>query len=290
MKKITILMPVYNDWDSLRKVLSETNSIIQNIKGFEYNCLIINDGSSATDLKIEKPKNFTKLKIINMRENRGHARCNAFGLRYIDSNDECDYVIVMDSDGEDRPIEIKDLLNKIKEFPEISVVAKRIKRSEGPIFKMLYYIHKLLTYIFTGQKVNFGNYSCLTKKDVHNLFDKPSLWSSFSGTVKKYVSKLNEIDSIRGQRYFGPSKMSIFNLVIHSFSIIAVFKNQVFLRSAIMIIILSFINYLLGYVTIILQILIIIFCLSIFIVSYREDEKALLESDRNVLEEKEIIH
>ena len=66
MKKITILMPVYNDWDSLRKVLSETNSIIQNIKGFEYNCLIINDGSSATNIKIEKPKNFTKLKIINM--------------------------------------------------------------------------------------------------------------------------------------------------------------------------------------------------------------------------------
>ena len=44
-------------------------------------------------------------------------------------------------------------------------------------------------------------------------------------------SKNNEIDSIRGSRYFGPSKMSLFNLAIHSLSIIGVFKYTVFLRS-----------------------------------------------------------
>ena len=224
-----------------------------------------------------------------MRENRGHARCNAFGLRYINSNISCDYVIVMDSDGEDRPAEIKELLKKITESPEISVVARRIKRSEGLIFKSLYQIHKLITFIFTGHKVNFGNYSCLIKKDIDILYNKPSLWSSYSGTVKKHLSKLNEIKSIRGQRYYGPSKMSFFNLIIHSFSIIAVFKNVVFLRSALIIVMLSFLQNLLGFTVIFLQILIVIFNLFIFGVSLRENEKDLVNSDKNILNEENVV-
>ena len=84
--------------------------------------------------------------------------------------------------------------------------------------------------IFTGRNINFGNYTCLTKKDVITLSQQESLWSSFSGTVKKSITRLNTINSTRGLRYYGPSKMSLFNLGIHSFSIIAVFKSQVFLR------------------------------------------------------------
>ena len=111
MKKIIILMPVYNDWESLIKVLDEINSVIQNIKNYEFRCVIVNDSSSVEKPKIIKPKNFNSLKIINMKANRGHARCNAFGLRYINSNEKCDYVIIMDSDGEDRPVEINALIN-----------------------------------------------------------------------------------------------------------------------------------------------------------------------------------
>ena len=288
MKKIILLLPVYNDWESLIKVLNEINSIIQNIKNYEFNCLIINDCSSVQKPKIIKPKNFNSLRIINMKKNKGHARCNAFGLRYINLNEKYDYVIVMDSDGEDRPVEISSLINKIGEEPETSVVAKRIKRSEGPIFQTLYHVHKLITFIFTGKKINFGNYTCLTKKDVNILSDKASLWSSFSGSVKKNLTSLNEVDSIRGLRYFGPSKMSFFNLAIHSFSIIAVFKYTVFLRSTFMIIILSFLTKTLGLFAITFQVLIVFFNLLIFIVSMRENEKAFVKSNENILNEDEI--
>jgi len=290
MKKIIILMPVYNDWESLIKVLDKINSAIQNIKNYEFRCVIVNDCSSVEKPTIVKPKNFYSLKIINMKENRGHARCNAFVLRYINSNETYDYVIIMDSDGEDRPVETKDLINKIIEEPKISVVAKRVKRSEGSIFQTLYQIHKLITFIFTGKKINFGNYSCLTKKDVNTLSNKTSLWSSLSGSIKKNLTSLNEIDSIRGLRYFGPSKMSLYNLVVHSFSIIAVFKYTVFLRSTFMIIILSFLTKILGSTTIIFQILIVLFNLLIFIVSTRENEKDFLNSHQNVRDEINITH
>ena len=288
MKKIIILMPVYNDWESLIKVLDEINSVIQNIKNYEFRCVIVNDGSSVEKPKIIKPKNFNSLKIINMKKNRGHARCNALGLRYINSKESYDYVIIMDSDGEDRPVEIKDLINKITNNPEKSVVAKRVKRSEGLIFQTLYKIHKFITFIFTGKKINFGNYSCLTRQDVIIISDKASLWSSFSGCIKKNLRNLNEIESTRGLRYFGPSKMSLLNLFIHSFSIIAVFKYKVFLRSTFMIIILSFLTQSLGSIVMNMQILIVFFNLLIFIVSLRENEKALIESNNNILNETEI--
>ena len=114
MKKIIILLPVYNDWESLNKVLEEINSVISIIKDFEFRCIIINDASSTNKPSVLKPDGFTSLKIINMKKNKGHARCNAFGLRYIESSESYDYVIIMDSDGEDRPIEIKDLLKKLQ--------------------------------------------------------------------------------------------------------------------------------------------------------------------------------
>ncbi len=290
MKKIIFLMPVYNDWDSLIKLLGEINLIIDNIKDFKFESIIINDCSSVKIKKILKPKNFENLKIINMKKNQGHARCNASGLRYIELNEIYDYVIVMDSDGEDRPVEIKDLITKILKEPDISVVAKRIKRSEGPIFQILYQLHKLITFIFTGKRINFGNYSCLTKNDVKILSTKESLWSSFSGSLKKHLSNLNEVNSIRGLRYFGPSKMSLFSLVIHSISIIGVFKYIVFLRSAFIIILLSFLGEALNILTASLQILLIVFNLLIFVVSKRENKKEFLKSNENILSENKVIH
>ncbi len=290
MKKIIILLPVFNDWDSLNKVLKEINSVISIIKNFEFRCIIINDASSANKPTVLRPDAFTSLKIINMRKNRGHARCNAAGLRHIQNNETYDYVIIMDSDGEDRPIEIKDLVKKIEERPSVSVVAKRIKRSEGKLFQSLYQLHKLITLIFTGKKINFGNYSCLTKKDVSLLIDDESLWSSFSGCVKKNIKNYNEVESVRGLRYFGPSKMSMFNLAIHSLSIIGVFKYTVFLRSTFLIIILSFFTKLFFLTVVFLQIFLIFFNLLVFIVSMRENKNDLLKSHENIFNEEDIVH
>ena len=86
-----------------------------------------------------------------MKKNKGHARCNAFGIRYISQNEKFDYLILMDGDGEDRAVEIKSLVNKIQSDPNTSVVAKRVKRSEGLFFKFLYQMHKLITLLFTAR-------------------------------------------------------------------------------------------------------------------------------------------
>ena len=290
MKKIIILIPVFNDWKSLIKLIDEINDNIDDYKNIEFNCLVVNDASTIDYPKLQKPRNIKLFKVLNMKENKGHARCNAFGIRYVLEKIDFDILILMDGDGEDRPIEIRDLIDKAISTPNTSVVAKRVKRSEGLFFQLLYQIHKIITYIFSGKNINFGNYSCLTKKDVKKIHAEASLWSSYSGTVKKKLEKLSEINSIRGLRYYGPSQMSFFKLLIHSFSIIAVFKYQVFLRSTFMIIILSYLNIYLGNTSIFFQILIVLFNLIIFIVSLREKEHDLKNSHNNLDNIKEITH
>ncbi len=282
MKRIIILIPVFNDWESLENLLFDIEENIKDIKDFKFDCYVINDASTANiSLKI-KTKKIRTLKILNMRKNKGHARCNAFGIRYVCQNEKFDYLILMDGDGEDRAIEIKSMVNKIQSDPNSSVVAKRVKRSEGLFFKFLYQMHKLITLSFTGKNINFGNYSCLTKKDANIISSKPSLWSSYSGTVKKFVKNFNEINSTRGLRYFGPSKMSFIKLLIHSLSIVAVFKLQVILRSFIIICALYFSNFLNQNIENTIYFLLIIFNLIIFLISLRESEKDLINSQNNL--------
>ena len=290
MKKIIILVPIFNDWDSFQKLILEINESIKDIDNFLFDCVVVNDASINETPKFQKPKKFKSLKILNMEKNKGHARCNAFGIRYISQNEKFDYLILMDGDGEDRPSELRSLVKKILDNPSKSVVAKRIKRSEGLFFKFLYSMHKIITLIFTGKKIDFGNYSCLTKEDAIFISNKGSLWSSYSGTVKKYIKNLNTVDSIRGKRYVGPSKMSLYNLIIHSFSIIAVFKYQVLLRSILLILILMFLRTNLGLVSIFFQASVFLFCSMIFLVSLREKKDELISSQENLKNIQNMTH
>ena len=281
MTKVIIMVPVFNDWKSLIKLISEINEIIRNLN-FEFKFLIINDSSSSKAPQLIVPTHMKSIKILNMKKNRGHARCNAFGIRYVLEEEKFDYLILMDGDGEDRPIEIKSLIETISKDPKFSVVAKRVKRAEGMIFQFLYQAHKLITLVFTGHKINFGNYSCLTYEDVKILSTKASLWSSYSGTVKKNLKNFNEVNSIRGIRYFGPSQMSLFKLLVHSLSIIAVFRSQVLMRSLIILIILGALVSLIGKTAYFLQIILVLFNFTILLVSKRENKTDLINSHSNL--------
>ena len=218
-----------------------------------------------------------------MKKNRGHARCNATGLKFLIEKENFDYAILMDGDGEDRPEELTSLFNKSKENPLKTVTLNRIKRSECLFFKLLYELHKILTYVFTGKLIKFGNYSCLPREDAIKLVKEACIWSSFSGSVTKVISDRISIPSIRGKRYFGPSKMNLFNLLIHSFSIIAVFKFSVFLRSVIFAIIAYVGKYQVGLLPFVLIIfLLCIFNALILLISFRENISELNNSLENI--------
>ena len=234
--KVKILVPVYNDWQSIYKLLDEIDNL-QLEKNFEISILIVNDASNHDRPEEEKIfENIQSIKILNMNKNQGHARCIATGLKYIFEKEDFDYVIPMDGDGEDRPEEIKDFLEQIKKSNNQPIVGERIKRSENMIFKLCYQFHKMITFTFTGKSIKFGNFTCLPKSTVEKLVNEKATWNSFSGSLKKIEDKLFSIPSIRGARYFGPSKMSFYNLIKHSLSIISVFRKTFLIRSALFVI------------------------------------------------------
>jgi len=282
MKKIIILIPIFNDWPSLKKLIHEISLQIDGVKDYKFSMIVINDGSTIFQPEIKKPYNLGFIKILNMKENRGHAECIAYGINYVNKNENFDNLLLMDGDGEDRPEEINKLLEQVKLNHGSSVVAKRVKRSEGLIFRLLYQFHKIITLIFTGRKINFGNFSCLSKEDILRICNNATLWSSYSGTFKKYIKNYNEINSIRGLRFFGPSKMSIFKLMYHSFSIIEVFKYQVLLRSFLLAVGLIYLSKYLGNLLIYFSVLTILFCLTIFTVSIL-NKRAYIRSKKNNL-------
>jgi len=236
MKKYIILIPIYNDRESLTKLIEDINSEVKSLNS-EISVIIINDASSQQLIdEYQNTENINSIEIINMKENRGHARCIASGLKYIFEKKEFDYVIPMDGDGEDRPEEIKNFIQLAEQTEDKSIIGERVKRSESLIFKVCYQAHKILTLAFTNQSIKFGNYTCLSKVSVEKLLNEKATWNSFSGSLKKVEKDLLSIPSIRGTRYFGPSKMSFFNLLKHSLSIISVFRKTVLIRSALFIV------------------------------------------------------
>ena len=283
MRKIIILIPVYNDWESVYHLINNINKEIANLNN-SFSILIINDASTQKkpDQKFNS-NNIHSIKIINMANNKGHARCNAAGLKYIFEKEEFDYVIPMDGDGEDRPEEIKTIVEKIDTNSDFPVVGERIKRSEGLFFQFSYLIHKLLTSVFTGKNIKFGNFTCLSKVTVKKMISEKATWSSFSGALSKLESKLIKVPSIRGKRYHGPSQMNLINLIKHSFSIIAVFKYNVLVRSLLFLIVyLLLIFQKVSIITFLPVIFILFFVIIILLLSKRENIEEYNDCLKNI--------
>ena len=281
--KIKILIPIYNDWQSVFKLLENINSEISGLE-HEFSAIIVNDASTESRPEINlNLDNLNSIKIINMKENQGHARCNAAGLKHIFENEEFDYVIPMDGDGEDRPEEIKQLIDNLNYHPDKPIVGERIKRSEGIFFKFCYFAHKIITSTFTGQSIKYGNYTCLPKSIVEKMINEKATWSSFSGSLAKVAKDRATIPSERGTRYFGPSKMNFKNLLIHSLSIVGVFKIHVLIRSILFLLVYMFLIH--QNITLIMLtpiILVFAFIASVFIISRRENLEELNNSLLNI--------
>ena len=238
MKTYKILIPVFNDWNSLSNLLSNIQALqINNIA--QLKILIVDDCSTEEFNKTIEFNSFKDIEIIKNSKNIGHGKSIANGINYLIKNNDFDYLIVMDGDGEDRPEEVKELILKSIEFPSQTITANRIKRSENIFFKLSYFLHKILTLVLTGYSIKFGNFMCIPKKDLNLIVQNKNLFVSFSGTIAKFIKNKRHIPSIRGVRYHGPTKMSFLKLIRHSLLIISTFRSEVAIRLSIFFIIYS---------------------------------------------------
>lgn len=223
--KVNLLIPVFNDWESCARLITDIEKEVSFKKDVSVQYFIVDDCSTDDQLNFS-----TQVNIISLNRNVGHQRAIAIGLCYINDNAPADYVIVMDGDGEDKASDINALLDKAVLEKDKIIFGTRKKRYEGFWFRFFYILYKQIYRLLTGKKISFGNFCAIPFKKVNNLIYVSDIWNHFSGGIIRSRLAYTSIDIDRGTRYHGKSKMNFFALVIHGLSAIAVYTDVLAVR------------------------------------------------------------
>ena len=220
-----IIIPVFNDWRSLNKLLIEINKN-SNHKNFTQ-ILIIDDKSTIKMLITkQKLKKIKKIEVLRLRENIGSQKAIALGLNYVKNKKRnFDFITIMDGDGEDNPKNIDELLKAANNNRNSVIVSCRKERKENFIIQFCYKIHLLITFFFTGQWMSFGNFSCCSYNNLKKILSDNSVWYAYSAAIKKNAN-IKRVYAARAKRYFDKTRVNFFFLISHSLRIIGVFFKR----------------------------------------------------------------
>jgi glycosyltransferase involved in cell wall biosynthesis len=229
---IAIVTPVFNDWASLSLLISELDTL-DFPKAVRFSLFVIDDGSSepsTIDYPVHKLRRIYEVEIISLACNLGHQRAIAVGLVAVCERKEFDAVVVMDSDGEDRPADIPRLLAATKENPEYIVCAQRRRRPGLKVFRLWYIFYRFVFRLLTGARIDFGNFCVIPKGRLEALVSDPAIWNNLAGTLTRSSIPLVRVVADRGRRYVGKSKMNLVSLVMHGLSAMAVYSDIIMVR------------------------------------------------------------
>lgn len=232
-KRIVLVIPVYDDWPSLERLLKTIDGQL-GLDDVEFTVLIVNDGSHTTPpmgLFAERAfKHVRRIRRMNLIGNLGHQRAIAIGLAMATKEVGIYGIIVMDSDGEDRPEDVPRLIATAMENSGKIVCARRSKRSDPIGFKVLYLLYKVLFRILAGESIDFGNFCYIPRSALDTLGYSPSLWNHLAATLVRSRLPLMRIPTQRGRRYTGRSRMKLDTLVAHGLTAISVYSDIVLVR------------------------------------------------------------
>ncbi len=224
--EIVIIVPVYDDWESLALLHSRIEQYVTELPETAVTVLIVDDGSNRqvpVEHALNKAPSFNT-KVLRLRRNLGHQRAIAVALTFVQQNLSADAVVVMDADGEDRPEDVPRLIKRFADSATpVAVFAERGLRIETFTFKIFYQIYKLMHFVLTGRRIKFGNFSLLPRQHLDSLVVYPELWNHYAAAVLRSGLPIVTIRADRGKRVVGKSKMNFVNLVIHGLS--ALFAN-----------------------------------------------------------------
>lgn len=230
MQNNIFLLPLYNDWKSLQKLLKEINNQLKILRE-KADIFVVDDNSKNTSkITIKKFKNIKKLNILKLKKNLGSQKAISIGLRYIHSLKINSIITVMDSDGEDDSSKIPEMISSAKRNKDCVIVSCRNKRKEGLIFDVLYKVHKVITCLFAARLINFGSYSSFYSQNLKKILSNNSTWFAYSSALSKNC-KLLRLFADRKKRFYGKSKLSLFGLFLHSLRVNCVFLFRVILIS-----------------------------------------------------------
>jgi glycosyltransferase involved in cell wall biosynthesis len=231
--QFVVAMPLFNDWSAAALLLPRIDDVLA-ASGLEAQVIVIDDAStdpSPTSFGRGEFKALAAVSVLRLRRNLGHQRAIAIGLAYIEEQVGCDAVILMDSDGEDAPSEIPELVARYNREGRSAVVfAERRKRAETPMFRVGYHAYRLLHLVLTGHGVRVGNFSVIPRRNLRGLVVVSELWNHYAAAVFRSRQPYVTVPTRRAARLDGRSHMNFVSLVVHGFSAISVYGDLVFVR------------------------------------------------------------
>jgi hypothetical protein len=240
--KIKIIIPVHNDWDCIYLLLDKIKISLGDELYRNVSYLIVDDFSTV-ELDSSRINPNHQVEIIELVKNMGHQRAIAIGVSYLATSGSIhsiDKIIVMDSDGEDRPEDILTLLKKSNENPGKIFFARRSKRSEGILFKMFYWLFKKVFSMLTSSHISFGNFCIIPASLLKKIVYVSEIWNHFSGGIMRSKIAYDAVPTQRGKRLAGESKMNFVSLFLHGLSAISVYADimaaRIFLLTIILIV------------------------------------------------------
>jgi glycosyltransferase involved in cell wall biosynthesis len=231
-RRIMVVIPVYNDWDSAALLLGRLDRVLAE-RGLAAGVLLVDDGSQEEDPErlVGPFGSLTWVEVLRLSRNLGHQRAIAIGLTFVHGERPCDTVVVMDGDGEDRPEDVPQLLEALVANGDRKVVfAQRVRRSEGLVFRVFYQVFRLVHRVLTGIAVRVGNFSAVPYASLATFVVVSEAWNHYAAAVFKARIPYTMIPIARGTRLAGRSTMNFVSLVTHGLSAISVFGDVVGVR------------------------------------------------------------
>lgn len=227
MRKV-VVMPVYEDLEASSKLFLE----LARTQGPDTFIVAVDDGSVRQPLPVSAIEaSGLEGVVIKLRRNVGHQRAIAIGLSYVAEQFGDDVVVVtMDSDGEDTPESITELVKGLASDDVDVVVASRRSRVESVKFKAFYIVYKLLFSLLSGRRISFGNFMVAKMPAVRRLASMQELWIHVAACVLGSKLRVSNCLLDRGPRYAGRSKMNFVGLALHGFRALMVFAEDVLVR------------------------------------------------------------
>jgi hypothetical protein len=225
---LIVVTPVYEDVDASSRLFKE----LYTEYGKDVFVVAVDDGSVKQPLEIDSLSSASiDGVVLKLRRNVGHQRAIAIGLGYVSDHIHSDQrVVIMDSDGEDLPSTIPDLLEQLESQQIDVVVAKRKSRVETLRFKIFYAVYKRFFGLMTGRSISFGNFMALKPSAVRRLVAMQELSIHVAGAVLASKLRTRACPLDRGPRYAGQSKMNFVGLALHGFKGLMVFAEDVLVR------------------------------------------------------------
>jgi len=235
--RLTILIPVYDDWGAAALLLRDLDRTCASIQ-LSARVLIVNDGSTEvapSSLVSWHTESIHSVDVLELYGNLGHQRALCCGLVQIYQENASDAVLIMDADGEDAPSDVPALLDRYIQEKECKLVfASRARRTEGLVFKAFYQAYRMMHRMFVGFDIRIGNFSVIPFRAVSSLVRSRHLWNHYAAAAVKSKLPRTSIPLAKAKRINGRSKMNFVSLLIHGLSALAVNTDNIAARSVVM--------------------------------------------------------